>query len=70
MEVMPGMKKYDTANCSPGRFFGVTMVKLAIAFILTRYDVKTKDGKRPESKWSQGNIITDTNAEILFRRRS
>lgn len=59
----------DKADSSPGRFFGINVVKLVLAFIILRYDVKTKDGKRPRSTFSQGNIITDTTAEILFRNR-
>jgi cytochrome P450 len=61
---------YYAAHFSPGRFFGINLVKLVLAFILLRYDFKTKDGKRPQSTWSQGNIITDTNAELLFKKRS
>lgn len=62
---MHGMTIFDDANLSPGRFFAVTLMKLMLAFLLLRYDIKTKDGVRP----ADINLIPDVKAEILFRRR-
>ena len=54
---------------SPGRFFGISEQKLMLAFVLLKYDLKTKTGKRPENHLFQGEPIPDTTAEILFRKR-
>jgi len=54
---------------SPGRFFAVNMIKLMLIFVLLRYDVKSKDGKRPKD-WHLGLALNpDLSAEILFRKR-
>lgn len=55
---------------SPGRFFAVNEMKLMLAFTLLRYDVKTKDGKRPKEMKFHAFFIPDMNAEILFKRRA
>lgn len=45
-------------------------VKLMLAFILLRYEVKTESGKRPEN-WEFGiRSIPDISAKILFKRRT
>jgi cytochrome P450 len=55
---------------SPGRFFVINELKLMLAFILLRFDVKTKNGVRPKDWEFQGTILPDVNAEILFKHRS
>lgn len=55
---------------SPGRFFAVDMIKLMLIFVLLRYDIKTKDGKRPKDSHMGLARIPDMSVEILFRRRS
>lgn len=40
-----------------------------LAFVLLRYDFKTKDGKRPANLVFQGQCIPNPTAEILFKRR-
>jgi len=41
-----------------------------LAFILLRYDVMIKDGKRPEAIKFMALILPDMKAEILFKKRS
>ena len=55
------------SDISPGRHFAVTVIKLMLAFILLRYDVKTKDGLRPAR--TKYILLPNMKAEILFRRR-
>jgi cytochrome P450 len=57
-------------NNSPGRFFAITELKLMLAFVLLRYDVMTKDGKRPEATKFMNFFLPPTKAEILFKKRS
>jgi cytochrome P450 len=57
-------------HACPGRFFAVNEVKLMLAFILLRYDIKTETGKRP-ANWDFGiRSIPDMSAKILFKRRT
>ena len=45
-------------------------IKLMLAFLLLRYDVKTVvDGVRPADMKFQITIIPDRKAKILFRKR-
>ena len=69
MDIMHGMTVLDNSDLSPGRFFAVTLMKLMLAFILLRYDIKTKDGVRPADTKFQKFLIPDVKAKILFRRR-
>jgi hypothetical protein len=41
-----------------------------LAFILLRYDVMIKDGKRPETTKFMALLLPDMKAEILFKKRS
>ena len=70
MDITHGTKTRDASYASPGRFFAVNEMKLMLAFTLVRYDVKTKDGKRPEDIKFLSILIPDMKAEILFKRRS
>jgi len=54
---------------SPGRQFAVNEIKLMLAFTILRYDVKTRDGKRPEDWTMNWFLMPNQSAEILFRRR-
>jgi len=56
-------------HACPGRFFAVNELKVMLAFILLRYDVKTKDGTRPLDIRFQSRIIPNMSTQILFRRR-
>jgi hypothetical protein len=70
MDPTPGNVPQKVSDDSPGRFFAVNEMKLMLAFILLRYDVKTKDGKLPEATKFMGFLLPPTKAEILFRKRS
>ncbi|KAI0713154.1 cytochrome P450 [Cerioporus squamosus] len=53
-----------------GRFFAANELKAMLAFIVLNYDIKlANDGPRPEN-WCFGpNILPDSGAEIMFRKR-
>jgi hypothetical protein len=55
---------------SPGREFAINEIKLMLAFVLLRYDLKTKDGKRPSESSIGALTLPNLNAEILFRERN
>jgi len=67
---MHGNEPQNVSDRSPGRFFAVNELKLMLAFTLLRYDVMTKDGKRPEAKKFMNILLPDMKAEILFKKRS
>ena len=67
---MPGNEPHKISDSSPGRFFAVTELKLMLAFTLLRYDVTTKDGKRPEGTKFMNLLLPHMKAEILFKSRS
>jgi hypothetical protein len=69
MDLMPGNVHQKASNSSPGRFFAVNELKLMLAFILLRYDVMIKDGKRPEATKFMNVVLPDMKAEILFKKR-
>jgi cytochrome P450 len=70
MDIMHGIPLCDIANSSPGREFAINEIKLMLAFVLLRYDVKTKDGKRPQVTKFGALILPDMKAEIMFKERS
>jgi len=55
---------------SPGRFFAVNSLKLMLALLLLRYDVKISDGIRFKNWEYQSWVIPNLRAEILFRERT
>jgi cytochrome P450 len=57
------------AHDSPGRFLAVNAIKLMLAFVILRYDVKTENGVRPADWEFQGKMTPDLSAKILIRRR-
>ena len=44
--------------------------KLIMAHVLMTYDVKLKDGVRPEDEWIALVGGANTTAEVMFRKRS
>lgn len=56
--------------CSPGRFFAVNSLKLMLALMLLKYDIKTVNGERPANWEYQSRAIPQLHAKILFRRRA
>jgi hypothetical protein len=57
-------------DVSPGREFAVNEIKLLLAFTLLRYDVKTKEGKRPADFVFSTMVLPDVRAELLIKRRA
>ncbi|KAJ7031963.1 cytochrome P450 [Mycena alexandri] len=57
-------------HACPGRFFGVNEQKLMMAHVLVTYDLKLRDGVRPEDEWIAHIGAANTTAEVMFRRRS
>ena len=53
----------------PGRFMGSLISKIILIEMLQRYDLKLKDGGRPESIMFFDMDIPDPKYEILFRDR-
>jgi len=54
---------------SPGRFFAISEVKLLLAIMLLKYDLQTRDRKRPASTYLQQVCIPNRTAEVLLKRR-
>ena len=60
---------HGTHAC-PGRFFASNEIKLILAGILMRYDVKFPDGQgRPENMNGATTMGPSHTAEVLFRKR-
>ena len=58
-------------HACPGRFFAAAMIKLMLAELVLRFDVRTiEDGVRPKDLNIIQNCIPNPKAEILFRRRA
>ncbi|KAJ3556908.1 hypothetical protein NP233_g11870 [Leucocoprinus birnbaumii] len=58
-------------HACPGRFFAVNEIKAMFAHILLNYDIQLENGsmKRPENFCVEANIIPNTKAKVLFRKR-
>ena len=53
----------------PGRWFASHQIKLVLAAVIDRYELRLKDGEgRPKSILFQTNQLPDPKAEILFKR--
>jgi cytochrome P450 len=64
------LPRFYRTNCSPGRFFAVSELKLMLAFVLLKYDIKSHNGKRP-ANWEIGiRTLPNMSAEVLFKIRS
>lgn len=53
---------------SPGRYYAATVIKVFMAFMLLRYEIKTKDGVRPPNFRFHHVNLPSTTAEILLKR--
>ncbi|KAF8242725.1 cytochrome P450 [Wilcoxina mikolae CBS 423.85] len=60
-----GIGKY----ACPGRFFASSEIKLLLASIVLKYDVRTKDGQRPKDICWELSMSPDPTASIEFRKR-
>lgn len=57
-------------HACPGRWLATYQIKLILANLLDRYEMKLKDGEgRPKPINFQTNQLPDPKAEILFRNR-
>ena len=54
---------------SPGRYYAVHQLKLILAFMLIKYDIKTQDGVRPPDLEFGPRTVPNMTAKILFKRR-
>ncbi|KAI1370886.1 ent-kaurene oxidase [Hypoxylon crocopeplum] len=58
-------------HACPGRFFAASEIKMILAYLLLRYDVKLKDGEaRPSPNMFMMTKSPSMTAEIMFRRRT
>ena len=56
--------------CSPGRFFVASQLKMMMANLVLKYDIKLEnDGLRPENQWLAAAIQPSPTAKVLFRKR-
>jgi len=70
MDLMHGTLLFmELLTCSPGRFFAVHEVKMMLAFLLLRYDLRTVNGQRPKDLEFEARIIPDINCKLLVRKR-
>jgi len=56
-------------HACPGRFFAATELKLMLALVVMKYDVKL-EAPRPKNWWFLTASKTDLNAGVLFRKRT
>ncbi|CAD6569440.1 MAG: hypothetical protein ASARMPREDX12_002450 [Alectoria sarmentosa] len=57
-------------HACPGRWFASHQIKLVLAAVIDRYELRLKDGEgRPKSIVFQTNQLPDPKAEILFKNR-
>jgi cytochrome P450 len=57
-------------HACPGRFFAALEVKLLLAAILMKYDVRMADGQpRPKDGHFAVNVMANTEAVVEFRRK-
>ena len=59
---------YGRHACS-GRFFSALLLKLVLAHVVLRYDVKFEIGGRPEDVIVGYNQLPNPHAEVLLRKR-
>ncbi|KAF3001030.1 hypothetical protein E8E14_005804 [Neopestalotiopsis sp. 37M] len=58
-------------HACPGRFFAGNEIKVILAHLVTKYDIKLKDGEgRPEPVMFMMSKTANSKAEIMFKRRS
>ncbi|KAG4440774.1 hypothetical protein IFR05_003761 [Cadophora sp. M221] len=57
-------------HACPGRFFASNEIKVILAGLLLRYDVKFQEGEgRPENVYGRTQIAPNREAKVLFRKR-
>ncbi|KAH8828909.1 cytochrome P450 [Flagelloscypha sp. PMI_526] len=55
-------------NC-PGRFFAATEIKLVMAYLVINFDMRFKNGKRPENHVLGPALSANETAQVLFKKR-
>lgn len=57
-------------HACPGRFFAAYELKVVLAILLIKYDVKLEgDSGRPSNQWRGASILPNQSANVMFRRR-
>jgi cytochrome P450 len=56
-------------HACPGRFFVAAELKLMLALIVMKYDVKL-EGPHPEPVWVMTSCLPNPKGEVLFRKRA
>ncbi|PPQ82607.1 hypothetical protein CVT25_007121 [Psilocybe cyanescens] len=58
-------------HACPGRFLAASQLKATLAHVLLNYDVElaNKDGSRPKSIWTMGQVAPNMTADVKFRKR-
>ena len=56
-------------HACPGRFFAATELKLMLALIVMKYDVKL-EGPHPQPLWVRTACMPNPKGEVLFRKRA
>ena len=56
-------------HACPGRFFAAAELKLMLALIVMKYDVKL-EGPHPENSWVVTTCFPNPKGEVLFRKRA
>jgi cytochrome P450 len=59
-------------HACPGRFFAAQQMKLILAYLLVKFDMKidTPGGRRPKDFWFGLACMPDPRSRILIRRRT
>lgn len=57
-------------DACPGRFFASNQIKLVLAHVLSRYDLRFGEGVvgRPKNLMFEVNVLADPTVEVLFRK--
>ena len=55
---------------SPGHFFAANELKIMLACMVVKFDVKFSDnGKKPENEWLAYTCYPARHAQVLFKKR-
>lgn len=57
------------ANTSPGRFYAVDEMKIMLAILISRYEIKAVPGTAPKQTFVATMVIPDTQLKTLVKRR-
>lgn len=54
----------------PGRFFATNEIKILLAHIILKYDIRFPDGQSRPANWEIGqDLVCDQTVQVLFRAR-